>query len=88
MSTSYLQYSKFILLKVSFDVKLFEKELRKCLRLLLTQEIRELKRWCRATFPKNFRRMMTRCFRLFRRNKAAKPQSAALAAPAASEPGR
>ncbi|WP_071887758.1 hypothetical protein [Rufibacter sp. DG15C] len=65
MSTSYLQYSKLILLKVSFDVTLFEKELRKCLRQLLTHEIRELRHWCRATFPKNFRRIMSRCFRYF-----------------------
>jgi hypothetical protein len=70
MSISYLQYSKFILLKVSFDVALFEKELRKCLRLLLTHEIRELKRWCRATFPKSFRNIMGRCFRYFWRIKA------------------
>ncbi|WP_192823630.1 hypothetical protein [Rufibacter sp. LB8] len=69
MSNSYLQYSKCILLKVSFDVTLFEKELRKCLKLLLTEEIRELKRWCRATFPKSFRRIMGRCFRYFKRFK-------------------
>ncbi len=68
MSTSYLPYSKLILLKVSFDVVLFEKELRKCLRLLLIPEIRELKRWCRATFPK-FRRVLGRCFRYFRNKK-------------------
>ncbi|WP_071885366.1 hypothetical protein [Rufibacter tibetensis] len=71
MSTSYLQYSKFILLKVSFDAVLFEKEFRKCLRLLLIHEIRELKRWCRATFPKRFRGIMGRCFRYFWRNRSA-----------------
>lgn len=77
MTTSYLSYSKMILLKVSFDVVLFEKELRKCLRLLLTHEIRELKQWCRATFPKSFRRIMSRCFRLFRRSKTATAKKAA-----------
>lgn len=66
MSVSYLEYSKFILLKVSFDVALFEKELRKCLAHLLTHEVRQLKRWCRATFPKSFRRVMARCFRYFK----------------------
>ncbi|MGV3538187.1 MAG: hypothetical protein ACO1OQ_00155 [Rufibacter sp.] len=81
MSTSYLSYSKSILLKVSFDVALFEKELRKCLRLLLTPEIRELKRWCRATFPKSFRRIMARCFKLFRRTKTVKTPQPAAATP-------
>ena len=69
MSISYLQYSKFILLKVSFDMALFEKEFKKCLRVLLTHEIRELKRWCRATFPKKFRHIMGRCLRYFWRSR-------------------
>ena len=40
-----LEYSKTVLKKVSFDVKLFCKELRKAVDLLLPEEVEELKVW-------------------------------------------
>jgi len=40
-----LEYSKTVLRKVSFDVKLFCKELKKAIALLLPEEAEELKRW-------------------------------------------
>jgi len=39
------QYTKAVLLKVSFDVNLFCRELEKALRQLLPHEIDELKDW-------------------------------------------
>ena len=45
-----LEYSKLILEKVSFDSELFQKELKKALRILNPEEIRELVEWSRAHF--------------------------------------
>lgn len=45
MAISMLEYSKIVLKKVSFDVKLFCKELKKALRNLLPDEVEELKIW-------------------------------------------
>jgi hypothetical protein len=45
-----IEYVKTILLKVSFDKKLFEKELRKGLSLLVPSEVQEFKSWCYSTF--------------------------------------
>jgi hypothetical protein len=55
MATSMLEYTKTILEKVSFDRKLFEKELRKALRYLLEPELRELERWCMERFGLRYR---------------------------------
>jgi len=40
-----LEYYKTVLQKVSFDVKLFSKELKKAITKLLPDEIEELKTW-------------------------------------------
>ncbi len=40
-----LEYYKTVLQKVSFDVKLFSKELKKAITKLLPDEIEELKAW-------------------------------------------
>lgn len=40
-----LEYYKTVLQKVSFDVKLFGKELKKAISKLLPDEIEELKTW-------------------------------------------
>ncbi len=40
-----LEYYKTVLQKVSFDVKLFSKELKKAISKLLPEEIEELKTW-------------------------------------------
>ncbi|MFI5204735.1 MAG: hypothetical protein ACHQF2_09590 [Flavobacteriales bacterium] len=45
-----LELSKEILQKVSFDRKLFEKELRKALKWVRSEERSKLKMWCVATF--------------------------------------
>jgi hypothetical protein len=55
MATSMLEYTKTILEKVSFDRKLFEKELRKALRYLMEPELRELERWCMERFGLRYR---------------------------------
>lgn len=45
MARAMLEYTKTVLQKVSFDVKLFTKELKKAISRLLPYEIEELKRW-------------------------------------------
>jgi len=57
-----LEYAKTILLKVSFDRILFEKELRKALRMLLPDELVQLKAWCYEQFSKLYRRILNRVF--------------------------
>ena len=58
-----LEYAKTILRKVSFDRKLFEKELKKALKLLIRQEIMELKEWCYVHFGHLYRTILNRHFR-------------------------
>ena len=45
MARTMLEYSKTVLKKVSFDAKLFCKELQKAVDLLLPEEVAELKLW-------------------------------------------
>ncbi|WP_047245002.1 hypothetical protein [Maribacter thermophilus] len=45
MARTMLEYSKTVLKKVSFDAKLFYKELKKALVRLLPEEVEELKIW-------------------------------------------
>lgn len=45
-----LEYFKTVLSKVSFDTKLFEKELRKAIEALMPEEILQLREWCYAQF--------------------------------------
>ena len=45
MSKNMLEYTKTLLKKVSFDVKLFRKELAKAYQNLLDEEVEELKEW-------------------------------------------
>lgn len=45
-----LEYTKLILEKVSFDRRLFEKELKKAIRYLIEPELRELELWCMERF--------------------------------------
>ncbi len=47
MKTSFLDYYKVILQKVSFDRKLFKKEYRKAIETLQESEAGILKRWIR-----------------------------------------
>ena len=57
-----LNYVKTVLTKVSFDGKLFEKELRKAIRMLIADEVRELRNWCYASFSKEHEAILNRCF--------------------------
>ena len=45
MARAMLEYTKTVLKKVSFDTKLFCKELKKAVQRLLPAEIEELKSW-------------------------------------------
>lgn len=57
-----LNYVKNVLTKVSFDAKLFEKELRKAIELLIGEEIQELKQWCYNRFGNEHEAILNRCF--------------------------
>ena len=59
---SMLEYIKTILQKVSFDKALFEKELAKAIKMLVPDEIKQLKRWCYAQFGTIYRAVLNRCF--------------------------
>ncbi|BDD05383.1 hypothetical protein HNQ88_001723 [Aureibacter tunicatorum] len=48
-----LKYSKLILSKVSFNYRLFEKELLKAIINLMPNEVDDLKRWCYEQFGHN-----------------------------------
>jgi len=58
-----LEYIKMILNKVSFDSKLFEKELKKGLKELLPVEMKELKNWCYEKFGKIYQTLLNKVFR-------------------------
>jgi len=64
-----LDYVKVILEKVSFDAKLFEKELRKAIKTLLTEEIKDLRVWCSEQFGKMYYQVIEKCFSRIRRKK-------------------
>lgn len=57
-----MEYVKTILLKVSFDSKLFEKELRKGLNLLVPAELEEFRKWCYKTFSKIYEPILNKYF--------------------------
>jgi hypothetical protein len=45
-----LDYAKTILKKVSFDSRLFEKELVKALKMLIQPDLADFKKWCYEQF--------------------------------------
>lgn len=49
-----LEYVKTILLKVSFDSGLFEKELRKAFGYIRKEEMLQLKQWCYENFSEPY----------------------------------
>lgn len=57
-----LDYVKVILEKVSFESSLFEKELKKSLKLLSFREVRELKKWCYEKFGSIYRGILNKTF--------------------------
>ena len=58
-----IEYVKTILQKVSFSKYLFEKELRKGLRLIRPQEAEEFKNWCYQMFEKLHGAILNRYFK-------------------------
>lgn len=57
-----IEYVKTILEKVSFSRYLFERELRKGLRLILPSEVHEFKDWCYSMFGKVHESILNRYF--------------------------
>ncbi len=57
-----LNYVKTVLTKVSFDARLFEKELRKAIKMLLADELKDLKNWCYNRFGGQYEAILNRCF--------------------------
>ena len=57
-----LDYVKMILLKVSFNKVLFEKELRKALKMLVPMEVPDFRAWCYQQFARIYRRVLKRVF--------------------------
>jgi len=57
-----LEYFKLILSKVSFSKYLFEKELRKAIKILIGEELKELQRWCYGRFGDIYKSIIQRCF--------------------------
>lgn len=57
-----LSYVKKILSRVSFDARLFEKELRKAIKVLIAEELVELKNWCYANYGLQYAAILNRCF--------------------------
>lgn len=58
---SMLKFSQMVLAKVSFDESLFEKELRKAVDRLMSEEVEALKNWCYSQFPQ-LRQVLNNCF--------------------------
>ncbi|WP_192823468.1 hypothetical protein [Rufibacter sp. LB8] len=57
-----LEYVKLILDKVSFDSSLFEKELRKSVRMLVRTELETLRDWCYQRFSGTYYSILDRIF--------------------------
>lgn len=57
-----LNYFKTVLKKVSFDARLFEKELRKAIKTLIAEEVQELRNWCYANYGSQHGAVLNRCF--------------------------
>jgi hypothetical protein len=57
-----LEYIKTILVKVSFDRRLFEKELRKSIKLLVGEELDQLRAWCYEKFSSAYRGILNQVF--------------------------
>ncbi len=61
---SMLEYIKIILQKVSFDRKLFEKELRKAIKMLMPNEVNRLRAWCYQNFSPVHQSVLDKCFQV------------------------
>ena len=57
-----LEYFKTILSKVSFDKRLYEKELKKAIKALVAQEVNLLREWCYQNFGHQYTPILNECF--------------------------
>lgn len=57
-----LEYFKTILVKVSFDEALFEKELKKAIKGILPTELITFKEWCYLQFDPRHQQILNVCF--------------------------
>lgn len=57
-----LEYVKTILSKVSFDPYLFEKELKKSVKHLISDELPELQKWCYNQFGDTYLTILNKVF--------------------------
>jgi hypothetical protein len=57
-----LNYVKTVLTRVSFDARLFEKELRKAIKMLVADEIQDLRLWCYSNYGREHHAILNRCF--------------------------
>mgnify|MGYP001793272786 CR=1 FL=1 len=57
-----LEYAKTILVKVSFDKNIFEKELKKAIMSLLGEDLNQFRQWCYAQFYETHPQVLQRCF--------------------------
>jgi hypothetical protein len=62
MKNTTLDYIKLVLQKVSFDKKLFEKELQKAVRILVPTDISDLRLWCYEQFSDQYSPVLQHCF--------------------------
>jgi hypothetical protein len=57
-----LELSKLVLQKVSFDSKLFQKELRKSLNWIKSEDRKQFKTWVNNKFGKSFNKEISKVF--------------------------
>jgi len=58
-----LEFCNKVLEKVSFDQKLFKKELRKAIKWVKTDELEVLRRWCLIKFGNLYRSLIEDSFK-------------------------
>ena len=62
MTSDMLEFKKKILLKVSFDLFLFEKELKKAFQWLSDTDLQHLKSWCYTNFSDLYTAVLDKVF--------------------------
>ena len=57
-----LEFKKTILSKVSFDAKLFEKELTKAIEWVSNDDLLDLKKWCYKNYKGQYKKILDEKF--------------------------
>ncbi len=57
-----LEFKKNILEKVSFDLRLFEKELQKAQKWLIKEDVEQLRMWCYSKFHGEHKHILDKLF--------------------------